>query len=72
MTSPLHDLVTGIIKQVINIKLQDFMGAKEVFKVSWMKIDRIGNIDAIVPEIDQTYPLSKGQDPEILVFFKRQ
>ena len=41
------------------------MGAKEVFKVSWMKIDRIGNIDAIVPEIDQTYPLSKGQDPEI-------
>ena len=47
MTSPLHDLVTGIIKQVINIKLQDFMDAKEVFKVSWMKIDRIGNIDAI-------------------------
>lgn len=72
MTSPLHDLVTGIIKQVINIKLQDFMGAKEVFKVSWMKIDRIGNIDAVIPEIDQTYPLFKGQDPEIRVFFKRQ
>ena len=67
MAAPFHDLVRGIEKQIIQIKFQDVIRCEIVLKKFFVDIDGSGNVDAVVPEIEQTDPFGKSERTGIVI-----
>ena len=66
-----HDFMGGVVKQIVQVKFQNHVHCEIIFKIPASDIDRIGNIDSIVPEVHQTYPLSKRKQHILPVSLKQ-
>ena len=56
----LHDLVGGIIKQIIPVETQNGMRSKIIFKIFLAEINGGCKVKAIVTEIEKNHPFFKG------------
>ena len=61
VASAFHDLVIGIIKQIIDIKGKDGLAVVVIQEKMRHDINRCFDIDAVVPEIDQCNELVKAK-----------
>ena len=52
-SAPFEQLVAGKIKQVIDVKLIDFIRCQVIMKIRAVHINRIFDINAVIPEIQQ-------------------
>ncbi len=61
VTATLHDLVGGIIKQIIPVETQNGMRSKIIFKIFLAEINGGCKVKAIITEIEKNHPFfSKG------------
>lgn len=61
MVASAHDFVRGIIKKIVGIEFQYFMGGKVIIKQLSSDINRVAEIQTVVAEVDKAYPFFKGQ-----------
>ena len=56
-----HNFVGSIVKQIVEIKLQFQLRFQIVYKIAFHQVDRGRKINSVVAQIDQAYPLFKGE-----------
>ncbi len=56
-----HDLVGRIIKQVVGIEFQHMGGGQVIVENFFAHINRVAEIEPVVPEIDEADPFLKGE-----------
>ena len=59
MIAPLHDLMGGIVEEIVRVEFQHMIGGVVVIKKVGAYIDRRGEIDTVVPEVKENHPFFK-------------